>query len=137
MTTLRETLAGTATRKGHLSVRLRHFRDAGGWGIFCECGERISDANEDGDGMILSQIEPEQYALWHAHLESVVLAWVGARLAGADVLHGVADALDDEQSWSPSGVSSAADAALAALRDALGVPVAPAGGEVAPGGGEQ
>ena len=131
MTTLRETLAGTASRKGHLGVRLRHFRDAGGWGIFCECGERISDANEDGDGMILSQIEDEQYTLWHAHLESVVLAWVGARLGEESTLRDAALEIDTElvfctdiRTGSPNG-RRAAGAAIGAVGDALGVPVAP------------
>ena len=66
---------------------------------------------------------------WAAHLETVVLAWVGARLAGADVLEDVCEAIADVSGCHDRGE---ANAAIWVLRDALGVPVAPAGGEVAP-----
>src|SRR5690606_13851940 len=56
---------------------------------------------------------------WAAHLEAVVLAWVGARLAGAR------EELDDDWERASHDERFAVNDALTAIRDALGVPVAP------------
>ena len=91
------------------------------------CGERYCETLSGPSRLATCDYCRERVAA----AERDVLAWVGARLAGAR--ESVTDSLEDERTWSPLGVTSAADAALTVLRDALGVPVAPAGGEVAPG----
>ncbi len=104
-----------------------------GWIEGCWCGWEIPRriSNEEG------------WAAYFAHLEAVVLAWVGARLAGArrdaakailadDIAKGRAADLWGDGADEPWLLDNA-DAALTVVRDALGVPVAPAGGEVAPG----
>lgn len=54
---------------------------------------------------------------WAAHLEAVVLAWVGARLAGADVLEDVCEAIADVSGCPDRGE---AEAAIRAIGEALG-----------------
>ena len=83
-------------------------------GAFCICGELTTDPD--------------------AHVEAVVLAWLGELLGDAAVRRAVAEHIATETAHMlhPTYVDEA-DAALTAVRDALGVPVRPAGGEVAPG----
>ncbi len=121
MSTLRETLAG------HVS-----------------CGERYCDTLSGA-----ARIEGCDYCRARVDAaERDLLAWVGARLAGArrdaakailadDIAKGRAADLWGDGADEPWLLDNA-DAALTVVRDALGVPVAPAGGEVAPGaaGGE-
>ena len=105
MTTLRETLA-------------EHWREPNIGACICDDSGRWMEHDE-----------------YDAHLETVVLAWVGARLAGARDGATLAIGRADGQPWeslaeAPSsgrfmGYPEMADAALTAVRDALGVPVAP------------
>lgn len=85
--------------------------------------ETLAEHREEfGDCSCSEYVLDEPYA---AHLETVVLAWVGARLAGAreGVIRGVHHQLCGCTWPGPhAGHDQAADAALTALRDALGVP---------------
>lgn len=73
-----------------------------------------------------------------AHVAAAVTAWIEERLGSEETHEAVWEAVAKVRDAYPrrpddAGSADVTTAALTAVRDALGVPVRPAGGEVAPG----